>query len=346
VRYKPFLVGAFFGLLVIGVGTGILIAQGWAGFSMIAQQIKVLGSTTDSQSSAPVDAEETETPATSHTLKIPCTVQTYAPIGINICLPDTWKTTFEEQSHDLILGTVVFQSPDFKIMVDQGNDGSPAIKIKSGYQLSIKASRLTLDSSKATMADLNAFWESNRTEHAISRQEERTVGGQPGLYHFLDTPKEGGQIDSHVIKDPLLYDLNFYYSDQANGEGEDLYRSILDNINFETVDPKMDYDSEQIKVISLTGSMLTGQPIKIDIVRDLELEISSATQWPMVIRQAKKTGTRFVLGVAKPQGTDGDQGNYSLIWTAPEAGEYEIFAQVIKNDGTIYISAPMDVIVN
>lgn len=348
------------GLLIFGLGTGVLVAENWAEMPTILKQIKVLGSTVEKIATPAASALNQNDSGQASVPKFSCKTRDFSSIGVSGCFPDDWVKTDEEGPRGILLGGVVLQSSDFKVLVDQGSDGTPEIRIKSGYQLSIRATRITVDSSKATMADLKAFWEANRAGHAIARQEDRTVGGQPALYHFLSIPKEGGQTDTHIIKDSLLYDINFYFRDGQNGQGENFYRDILDKISFGTVDPKLQENSDQITVSPMAGPTVAGslrssseagfaveagQPMTITIVKNPSLEISSQTELPMIIRRVKTNRATVVLGIAKPQGDGVNQGTYALTWLAPETGVYEIVAQVIKNDGMIYESAAVGVTV-
>lgn len=337
-RYKSFLAGAVLGLLIFGLGAGVLVAENLAEIPSIFKGMKVLGS------SAEEDSAPAATAASTHASLSGCKTEAFTAIGVSGCWPSDWQKTDEEGPRGTMLGEVVLQSPNFKVLVGQGSNGSPEIRIKSGYQLSIRVTRITADSDKATMAQLKAFWEANRTAHGIAREEEITVGGLPALYHFLSTPKEGGQTDTHIIKGQLLYDINFYFSDGQNGQGENFFRGLLGKISFEPVDPKIEINSGRLMIGVPSGQNLAGYPMTLTITKDSGLEITSQPELPVIVGRLKTESGGTVLGTAKPQGDGVNQTTYTLSWT-PVAGDYEITAEVISNNGMIYESVPVGVTV-
>jgi hypothetical protein len=284
-------------------------------------------------------------PAQTPTDQTGCQIQVFQNIGLTLCMPKSWVVRLTEGSKKLQLGKLVIQSPDFDEIADQTPEGLPSISIKNGIQLSITASRLTAASNIATFSALKSFWEINRAGHAISRQEERAVGGLPGLYHFLASPKEGNQIDIHVLKMPLLYDINFYYNGTKTPLGEDIFREILDSVTFQNIDP-LTTVSDQIRVTAIPE--LPAPPSKpITILVTTNFEISSQSELPSIIRRSQSgtAGPATTIGTATPvMASDSaalrDAREFSFTWKNPDYASV-LVALVVKNDGQIYESLPL-----
>lgn len=333
---------AFGALLLVlgGLITGVFLDKNWQNFKNFLPEINF------SFSPPKGKFAPSEAPA----LLTNCHVQPFSTVGVTMCLPKVWAVRSEESPKNLLLGRLIIQSPNFDAITDQSVDGLPTISIKGGYQLSISATRITASSNVATTSELKDFWQTNRAGHAISRQEERTVDGLPAIYHFLASPKEGNQVDIHFIKSPLLYDINFFFNGATDPLGEDLFRQILDKITLTDIDPQL-YISDEIVIVSpASGSgLLAGKPAEILVKRKADLEIGSQAELPTVIRRLKTGGTPAVLGTAMPVlgGVTGltNATTFSFTWQKPEAGDLELVALVVKSNGKIYESEPVEVFV-
>jgi hypothetical protein len=334
VKHKTRLLGIPLLFLTLGIIIGALFVLNW----QLLHPITVLSH---------VLSRKTNEPTPTPSLIGACRMQELPEIGLSFCRPAAWQIKLSDGPKNIQLGRVVVQSPDYDALVDQTLDGLPTLSIRHGYQLSILATRLTASSNINSMSDLKDFWKVNRIGHSISRQEERLVGGVPALYHVLSSPKEGNQIDTHILKYPLLFDINFYYNGTDQPGGEDFYRSLLDTFSFRPVDALIATTEDlTVTTVEVPASPKTasGKDLLIT-VKTNHLPIASQTELPTLVRQLPG-GTALVIGTALPESTESiltQTDTFTFTWKMPDPGTANIVAEIIKTDGRIYESPPLSV---
>lgn len=274
------------------------------------------------------------TPTVEEKLLVNCQTYTNSKAGIELCLPEDWVVKTEEGPKGTSLARIVLQSPDFK-------------EIESGAQLNISVTRITAGSSLASFETLKEFWHLGRGGHAIEREEEIFVADKQALYHVLTDIKPATAIDTHFINDRLVYDLIYYTSPEllprakSRGvEGEKLYREILASLKLAPTDAMISLTSG-LEIVNPRSEEEISFPYLV-IILDSAGIVSSSRERPTLVVKNQTTQEIANLSSRPSAGS----GEYETSWQKGTPGEYQIVAEVIKEDGQIFESSPVQISVH
>ena len=317
-------------LLVLGLALGAGVAENWSSLHRLI--------TLSADNSTPPP----KTPPTAD----PCRKKIFPNLGLALCLPGNWIIKDNEGPLRTQRGKIIAQSPDYSAITDTTPQGLPQISIQGGAQLSVSVNRLTLESTINTYSDLKSFWQTNNTN--LAREEEYRLDGTPALYDVLASPKEGNQIQVHFLNRSLIYDFNYYFNASSDPTGEDRLHQILNSLSFTDVDPLFYPNSAKINLAASPSAnpLPPNQPLTLTVTLH-NLRLDSQGELPTLVRRTFG-GPPVVLGTAIPASASAgiaSADSFSFTWLLPDYGSHQISAQIIKNSGEIYQSAPINVVV-
>lgn len=331
-KAKIFLTALFFFLL------GVLLA-----ILTIQNKEKIISFFTPKLSPIPTLSP---TPTAEEKLLANCQTYTNSKAGIELCLPEAWVVKTEEGPKGTSLASIVLQSPNF---TSRTFEEGPTVKleIENGAQLNISVTRITAGSSLTSFEALKEFWHLGRGGHAIEREEEIFVADKQALYHVLTDIKPATAIDTHFISDRLVYDLIYYASPEllprakSRGvEGEKLYREILETFKFLPTDAMISLTSG-LEIVNPRSEEEISLPYLV-IILDSAGIVSSSRERPTLVVKNQTTQELANLSSRPSAGS----GEYETSWQKGTPGEYQIVAEVIKEDGQIFESSPVQIIVH
>lgn len=259
------------------------------------------------------------TPTAEGKLLANCQTYTNTRAGIELCLPEDWVIKTEEGPKGVFLAKILFQNPQ--------------------VQLSVNVSRITASSNLSSFEALKEFWHLGRGGHAIEREEEILIADKQALYHVLSDAKPATMIDAHFINDGLLYDL-IYNASPDFEKPEQLFQEILAILKLTPTDAMMSLTSG-LEIVNPRAGEEISLPYLV-IILDSAGIVSSSRERPTLVIKNQATQEITTLSTQPSVGS----GEYEVSWQKGTPGEYQLTAQVIKEDGQIFESSPILVTVH
>ena len=223
-RHRPLLA---FGIVVVAPVILAACSGGGPGATPSSTPTVVSTATPAATPTPAPTAEPTATPTPEPVLS-PCEAVPALPTTVSdqpnlysISVPDGWVITSDEGPRGLRLSSIVVESPDFSVFVDEAEEGPfTPIYYETG----------------ATLIIFVGDMEQEPPYHfgGVISESEFTIDGEIAPYHvFLEPSTWAGQLlDAHLNHGGNLYEFTLGYNPETCPAGEDIFQAMLDSFQF------------------------------------------------------------------------------------------------------------------